>query len=297
MTDFEINLMQKLNFPAEAQEEFCSARKTVKQNSETNELFERLKRDYASNDVSLNTAIEQLTAAAQKTGISEYTFHLMFLLSCTPFLFERYEEEGIAEEIFWNTVADLKYKLIECRNVKGVWGTFVANWNDGFFAMTRFALGRMQFERVPFMNEPFSKGGITINSGDTVINMHIPSSGESFDKAARLDAYKRAFSFFGNGKPMGFVCSSWLLYPGHVEFLSPKSNILDFMRDFEIIESKDKDEFSDAWRVFANHSEKPPEQWPQDTSLRKAFAQRILSGKKTGSGYGIFIFDGEKIID
>ena len=41
-----------------------------------------------------------------------------------------------------------------------------------------------------------------------------------------------------------------------------------------------------------NHLKK----WPEDTSMRRAFKNHVLSGGKTGHGHGIIVFDGEKIV-
>jgi hypothetical protein len=54
--------------------------------------------------------------------------------------------------------------------------------------------------------------------------------------------------------------------------------------------------FNNAWRVFGKDSDKAPDELPQNTSLQKAYAKHLMAGGKTGSGYGVFFFDGEKII-
>ena len=66
--------------------------------------------------------------------------------------------------------------------------------------------------------------------------------------------------------------------------------------DFIILESEEKEEFTDAWRLYGGAGYKKPEEWPEDNSLYRAFKQRVLSGGKTGSGFGIVIFDGEKVV-
>ncbi|NLB36646.1 MAG: hypothetical protein GX824_05005, partial [Clostridiales bacterium] len=93
-----------------------------------------------------------------------------------------------------------------------------------------------------------------------------------------------------------FCCGSWLLYPAHEFFLPKGSNILRFMHDFEIVRSRETDEFNNAWRVFGRYANLPYNELPRNTSLRKAYANWLESGNKAGDGYGIFIFDGEKII-
>ena len=95
---------------------------------------------------------------------------------------------------------------------------------------------------------------------------------------------------------MPFCCGSWLLYPPHYDFLPPQSNILKFMDCFDILRWEDADEFSDCWRVFASYKDLPPAELPRDTSLRRAFADRLIAGGKTGHGFGAFFFDGENIL-
>ena len=209
-----------------------------------------------------------------------------------------YAREGISDEIYWDTMDDLRCKLLECKEVEGVWGIFVAPWYSGFLAMTRFALGRMQFELTTFGHGTYEKNGFTVNNNDIVINMHIPSSGKPFDTEARLDAYRRAYKFFhkDSSKPAVFVCSSWLLYARHPEFLPEGSNILSFMKDFDIIKSEDSDHFGNDWRVFGGKTDCKPEELPRNTSLQRAYADRLMRGEPTGSGFGVFLFDGENIL-
>lgn len=205
--------------------------------------------------------------------------------------------KGIDEEIFWKSIEDMHWKLLECKECEGVWGTFVPGWYRGFFDMTRFGLGRFQFEETGFDADYYEKCGVVLKRGDKVYNFHIPSAGPLTDEK-RIDSYKQAYQFFGgkDGEPMAFVCGSWLLYDGHREFLPENSNILRFMDDFDIIRSQEREKFSDGWRVFGRYSDGPVDDLPEDTSIRRAFKQRLQQGKPTGYGYGVILFDGEKIL-
>ena len=241
--------------------------------------------------------LERLKALSEQLGENEYTMNMCLLLGACPALRERYAEKGIDEAIFWKSIEDMRWKLRECMDCEEVWGTFVPHWYRGFFEMTRFGLGRFQFEKTDFDADYYEKCGNTLKRGDTVINFHIPSAGPLTDEK-RLDSYKQAYKFFGgkDGEPMAFVCGSWLLYEGHREFLPENSNILRFMDDFDIIRSADKEKFGDGWRVFGKYSNGPVDDLPEDTSIRRAFKQRLQKGKPTGYGYGVFFFDGEKIL-
>ncbi len=234
-------------------------------------------------------------------GVKEYTLDFVLLVRMAEVMHQKYKERGLSDELFWNTIMDLRYKFDECVDCKEVYGTFVAGWNTEFYNLRRFCLGRYQYDMSTFGKEDYTtSAGITIKKGEKVLGFHIPSSGVPLTDEVRLDSFKKAYEFFEDYRRedglMIFVCGSWLLYEGHREFLPEKSNILKFMSDFEIIESEEKDKFDDAWRVFGKYGYKSPKNWPENTSMRKAFKQRVLSGGKTGHGFGVIVFDGEKII-
>lgn len=230
------------------------------------------------------------------SGLHRHVVDFLFLMAASERLRTNYRTAGLPDELFWDTIADLKFKLIECHDVYGIWGTFVAFWHPWFYTMRRFKLGRLQFEAIPFKNEtPVTIGGYTVQPGDTVYNMHIPSCGP-LTKEARLDAYKKAYAFYKKDlgdKPMVFVCHSWLLYPKNREILPATLNMVDFINDFHIYKWQENDEFYDKWRVFGKDAEKPDAELPEDTTQRRCFKNWLLAGKKTGEGCGIFLYDGE----
>ncbi len=238
-----------------------------------------------------------LKEAAERTGIHPYTVDLLFLIAASERLRADYRAAGIDEAIFWDSMADILYKLRECREVYGVWGTFVAWWYPWFYTKKRFALGRLQFEAVPFEGSaPVTVGGHTVNPGDTVYNLHIPSAGP-LTKASRLDAYRRAYDFYkrADGEWLCFVCESWLLFPAYREILPAGSNVVSFMDDF-CIYAAETHKFYDDWRVFGKDFEKPAEDLPEDTSMRRAFKKYILAGGEAGSGLGLFFYNGKEFI-
>lgn len=294
---------KKLDLPEEAVTVFEDTVKAIEANSEYLEKFNKIYKDYMfpkAHDV--GERLDELTALANEMGISEYTLHFVFFMICSEVLLERYKEENISEAIYWESMMDMKYKFNECLDCKGVYGSFVASWFDGFFRMMRYSMGRFQFEYSDFDREDYTtESGITIKKGEEVLGFHIPWSGVSLTDDVRIDSYKKAYEFFKEEhcRPDGlmiFKCGSWLLYKGHYDFLPEKSNVLRFMDDFIILESNEKEEFNDAWRLYGGAGYKKPEEWPEDNSLYRAFKQRVLSGGKTGSGFGIVIFDGEKVV-
>ena len=297
--DYIRNFMDRIGIPLEARNEILEAEKKIFSLKNISAVFEKYKTGVMNRKTGFDEALAAIGALGGTLGISVYTLHFIFLINCTDILRASYKKRHIDEQIFWDTMDDFRCKLLECREVKGVWGTFVPLWYAGFLHMERFALGRFQYEERQFEEDTYKKNGIILNKGDKVYNFHIPASGGKFDRAARLESYRRAYEFYGYGEKGGImflVCCSWLLYKGLRDILPPGSNILDFMNDFDIVSSTEDENFGDGWRVFGKHYGLPPEQLPTDTSLRRAIAGRLSSGGKMGTGFGIIVFDGNKII-
>lgn len=295
--DYLPDLMELLDFPAEARTTLCSAGKVLMEKHE--KALTELCAGYMENpEENGGEVFERLDKLAEDCGIHSYTASLVFLCWNAQELHERYRVRGISDEIFHDTMMDLHYKLAECRNVYGIWGVFTRNWDAGFYSLSRFALGRLQYEFDNFRGESYTAGGITVKKGDRALIMHIPSAGP-LTKELREDSYRRAYEFYRGefpGKPVLFTCHSWLLYPPHDQMLPKTSNVVSFMHDFDPIFSKETDTFSDAWRIYGADAQKPIDQLPRNTSFQRAYADWLQSGHKAGVGYGAFLFDGKKFI-
>ncbi len=243
---------------------------------------------YESNcDCDYNALTADTKKAGRLTDLHNHTTDLLLYVCLTKRLREMYAERGIDDGIWHDTVSDLKFKLEECKHVRGVCGMFVAFWMPGWFKMTRFALGRLQFEVVDF-NHTYDKNGTVLDKDSKVLNMHIPRSGQPLSKALYEDSFARAKSFFADQFPHGkvpFVCHSWLLYPCMSEFVPESSNVRRFMEEFDII-SWDHSDGESLWCLF-DTAERNPDRLPTDTSLRRAFVERLKSGGRVGWGYGI----------
>ena len=291
-----------LQYPAEARELFAEVERKLDADPAFGARFDAAISSYMITEtMDLDKALEQMTALAAEMGYHEYTLHFIFIMNCTEILKGRYAAAGIPDEIFNDSVDDLRCKLLECMECEHVPGTFVAGWNNGYLKMRRFAYGRFQYEpmRFGFDFDFVTSSGRHFVHGDPYINFHIPSSGIPLTDEVRMDSYRRAYPHFKDMFPDGIVvfgCGSWLLYPRHREFLPDWMNIRKFMDDFEIVSWEEKPNFGNDWRVFGHYTELPLEQWPKDTALRKAYAEWLLAGNKAGDGFGIFLFDGEKII-
>ena len=254
--------------------------------------FEALILEYENRyDIDYDSAIEKMKELSSASGVHEYTGALLLFLCYTRGLRKYYENKGISDEIFKNTVLDLRYKLDECICVKGVVGTFVAKWFAGFFKLERFALGRLQFEIVEFGGE-YEREGFTLSSKDRVLNVHIPRTGTHLDRESVLRSYKLAADFYRAilGDKIVFVCSSWLLFPKNKEILKPNSNLLAFINDFDIYTFGEYENYKEVWRLFDTEFDGNAAHLPADTSLRRAYIDLISRGEKTGWGKGVLTY-------
>jgi len=249
---------------------------------------------YESDLTSLNDAsLDRIAKLARDAHVSPYSAHMLLFLYLSAPLRERYRVCGIDDTIWYQSMLDLKWKLWECRAVKGVWGTFVPHWFLGFFHMTRFALGRLQFEIVKCKGT-YEKNGILLTPESDVINVHIPRTMTPLDRQSCIDAYRQAADFFSErfrDQPLAFVCNSWLLYSPTQSILPPTSNIRAFAEDFEVLFDKEdpEGERPNAWRLFDMDDTGRVEDYPENSSLRRAFKQYLTQGGKMGSGYGVFL--------
>ncbi len=302
-TQFNREIMEKIGFPQEAQVCFTKMFQLLDENKEWGDEFDKIYEDYMfpwANE--LGEKLERVTELAKKMNKPEQTMHMVFLLCCSEELLKRYREKGLPDKMYYDQMCDLKYKLIECRDCENCWGTFVGGWFHGQYEVDRFALGRFQFELRELgekVDGMVLSSGHVVHTGDKYVNFHIPSSGVPLTDEVRFDAYRQAYEFFKdefNGGPVLFGCGSWLLYDKYLDFLPEKSNTAKFIRDFELLEQEEKEEFNDGWRIFERFSDLPVEQWPRDNSLRRAFAEFVEAGGKTGHGFGVILFDKDHIV-
>jgi len=293
---------QRYHYPPSATAEFTRIENRLESETDFGRELDAVIQNYMFPTASgMGEALENIARLAKTYGENEYTLDFIFVLRCAAILEGRYEDAGIDKDIYYASCDDFRCKLLECMEYKGVPGTFVAGWNDGTFAMTRFAYGRFQYElKVYDWEKDFvTSCGKVMHVGDTYVNFHIPSSGIPLTDEVRLASYREAYKHYRHLFPDGkvlFCCGSWLLYPKHREFLPKHSNILKFMNDFEMVGWAEKDEFANDWRVYGKDAGLPYDQLPENTSLQRAYKKWLTEGNKPGDAFCCFVFDGENIL-
>ena len=293
MKAYLTEFMERFSYPSPAREALHLALEKILASSDETARFDALSNAY-DRDAALDYAalIAEMTALCESVDVHPYTGHLLLFIRLSRRLLQRYREQGISETIWQDSMFDLRYKLEECHLVQGVWGTFVAKWNEGFFNVTRFALGRLQFELKPF-GFTYEQNGVTLTPDSLVINTHIPRSEQPLTNESVWASYAQAAAFFKDrlqGAPVAFYCSSWLLFEKHREMLKPTSNILRFMSDFSIVETGEYKDYGEVWRLFDKRYTGDPDALPADSSLRRAYIALMKKGEKTGWGKGVLLY-------
>ena len=290
MTD----LMVTIQLPEEGIRQLLDAREQLEKEGHWDVIVQTAEQVMtADGELSVLTKTLAETEGREETfGVNCYLLDALMLFCCWEEVKVRYEKQGLPMDVFDKSLEDMKWKMLECYEIHGVYGNFVGHWYDGFFNLTRFGLGRLQFELRPFEGkEDCEVDGVQIHPGDTVINMHIPSAGPM--KPELLDdAFARAEVFFKEHFPKDYTVfgvESWLIDPDLVRIL-PEGNMKAYADRFHLVAAeKSETIFPDGWRVFGAEWKKKPEELPRKTGLQRAIADYLQQGGKLGSGYGIFV--------
>lgn len=243
--------------------------------------------------------VKEVAALQNKAQLHAYSLQYLYsvlLLVDSAVLWDR---AGIPREIRHDSFEDFGYKLLECRKMYGIDGTFT-DWFRRFYTVSRFKLGRLEFELVHASNyeelrEPVVINGTTITQDMTLINVHIPSCGHMPHESV-ADAYDKAIAFFDGlrlegtkPQPPVFVCHSWLLWPEQEKFLPRKCNVLPFMRDYTILSSA-PDQGSNLWRAFYVRYNGDPSGLPRTGSFQQAWAEYLENGGECGTALGLLVW-------
>ena len=239
---------------------------------------------------------KQINALADEESVHHFTVHQLFLIYCAEETKARYEKAGYCEELYWDAMKDLKYKMEETYQVYGVWGVYCGPWLASFILLKCFCLGRLQFE-ILASEFHYELAGHTLCPHDPVVNVHIPSFGKLAYEDV-LDAYSRAANFFGHLFPDGavwFHCETWMLYP-QVNALLPAGNMKRFSEDFDIVHACIDPNQDDRYRVFLLPPNVPVSEYPEKNTLQKNLKAWLLEGNTMGVGFGLFLWkDGEVV--
>lgn len=226
-------------------------------------------------------------------AVNPYTVFELVLLNSLPALEHAHRINKYDPALFEGVLLDIKAKTKECCDVYGVVGIICYDWYIDFYNCKRACLGRIQLEKHAFKFDYKD-----FKQGDRAINCHIPSTVPlKYDDV--IASFKWAYEYFGEDVKDGIlpiVCNSWLLHPETAKRFKSGGGLEMFYNLFDVIYSEDHQNNRNFWRVFGVEF-KDIDKAPTDTSLRRSLLDMIKSGQDMGSGYGVILFDGEKIVN
>ena len=288
-------LYEKSRFPASLADAVTETVEKIEASPELTALYKTVE-DKTFGKVN---SYPEILAFAAARGIDGERLALAFCAMMTRRSWETvYQPLGASEKIFYDSMRDIVIWAETFRRAHGRWGMPIQFWwVAGLLRAEVIRFGRLEFEQCshyPF-DEPYDRAGVHLEKNTVVHHIHIPEDG-SLGEADRLASYRQAADFLGIALPAVFVCHSWLLYPPLAAMLPEGSNVASFFREFDIVEVERWANHSDLWRVFGERDTYAPASLPRDTAMQRAYADYLARGGMMGTGFGILLFDGEKVI-
>ncbi|MBE6680748.1 MAG: hypothetical protein E7600_00480 [Ruminococcaceae bacterium] len=173
-------------------------------------------------------------------------------------------------DIFYDTVKRISDSSKEYFKANGKHGLYDYHFLANYVRGNIIRLGEFEYQYGKY-------------EGKKAIIFHLPD-GADLSKEKRIFSYSLARQYFGT---YPIIADSWLLYPEHKKMLSKDSRILDFMSDFDIISTHETCDYSELFHVFGRLSDFSYENLPMETSLQRAYAERVKNRLPIGSATGI----------
>ena len=196
----------------------------------------------------------------------------------------KYDEAGIDEKIYYDTMSDIKIWCEKTDN-KGIKEYM---WLRNHVRFELFRLGRLQFQIYPCKNKALPYNKLPFKYGDNLINIHIPE-GEKLDTDKCKESFQMAKDFFVEYFPDYkydyYICESWLMFEGNRDFMKKDSNIVKFMDMFDICYSV-KIDMQAIERIYGKRK-CFKKNYAENTDLQRRAKAYMLEGNKLGIGIAV----------
>ena len=227
-------------------------------------------------------------------GEHKYRMQMIFAYYCFSLMEEKYERAGISHDVYLETIKDFRFRVYECREVYHFNGIFVAWWYYFICNLSIHKIDELEFERT-VAEFDYDGKGVTVRKGEPIIAIHIPPKFR-MNRATVTKAIKESYKYYGFSGKVAYQCESWLLYPDFENVFVVGGNVMEFRSFFDVIGSTDQESFENCWRVFKVGEIDSLDTLPTDTRLQRNMLKHLREGKKTGDGFGVLVFDGERIL-
>ncbi len=265
---------------------FIKLTSTPENEKELLDILSVYEKDY---NCSFSNLDKKMDALCEKVGISPYAGNALKYILMIPSFKRHSDALGYPHSVLSDTVKDVYYHVINCKLVKGVYGSFT-NWHSYLWSFKVFGVGRLQVWPMT-ADFDYESESLKIKKGQTILDLHIPRTETPLDRQSVDKSLALCVQLFKDklaGAPIVFRCSSWLLFNKNFSILKPGSNILDFISRFTILENKTYDDYSELWRLFDAEYKGEIADLKADSSLRRAYIKMIENGEKIGYGTGYF---------
>lgn len=200
---------------------------------------------------------------------------LTCMLHCAAEAYTKYEQLGISDKIFADTMKCFTRFINEHYESYGSYAFDRDWWTTRQISLQLFRIGELEYE-------------LGIVDGKKAVKLHIPSDAcitqEKCDKSL-CEAKKLISTKFTDYAECDWTCHSWLLSPALKKLLPVNSNILSFQKRFRILScSEDSDEFLEWVYKRKDYLFK---KLPENTTLQRNMKKYLLSGDKVGEAFGI----------
>lgn len=299
MRDYFIGFMDEFGYPDEAKAVLLKTYDAMRGNKAMANVLDTAFFEYTENTIDWDKTAETVSNVAKEMDLNDDTVIMVYLLCMTKHTRILYQEKNLPYSLFKDTFKDFNYKLRECHDRTGAWGVCCYRaWFTWFFTLERFALGRLQYEIKPFRGrEPYTKHGVTLIPEETpCLNFHIPSSGPLTPESVE-DSFARAYEFYKDMHISGYIpimTQSWLLFPEHLNMLSEKSNIVQFIKRFDLLFTDNFDGYGVPFTTIYNRTFNGDiDSYSPDNSLKRGYIELVKQNKPCGTTCGVTLYKPE----
>ena len=200
---------------------------------------------------------------------------LWCMLQCALDAKPKFQELGLSDEIYYDTMACLSRFVGEYRNIHDEYGFNLETWAVRQISCKLFRIGQLEYELLQ-------------RNGENWISLHIPTDillRQPLLRQSYLQARQAIAKAFPEYADAPMYCRSWIMSPILEEFLPSQSNIVTFHRSFTI-EPSPMDSI-DFLEWVTKRPVGPFEELPEETTLQRKLKAYLLSGKTYYYGMGI----------
>lgn len=223
-------------------------------------------------NVAGNQKLQEMFEESAPGNIPLLAVHLL----CAVHIYEVYQEKGISDQIYYDTMGAFTRFCQECYDINGCWYYDRAFWTYRQVSMQLFRIGILEYEFIEL-------------DGESMITVHIPSD-VVFSEENLQHTFRTAKEFFAVFYPecsgQSICCRSWLMAPKLRELLPDTSGIIRFQNCFTNIKETPQKDACLYWLFHAGTDTKICD-YPEDTSLQRKVKAMMLNGDHLGAGFGV----------